>query len=335
MGDWDEDAHPRDEQGRFGASGGSSGRALKDWASGSARGGGGDKSFSGKALQAYAGKTSEAPQAHEPAKGADGIDLGKGERTWTDKPPAGMKPETWQAHFSGHPEKGGQPNAERKVLHDEIVKEALARAEPAKPGEQKVAIMTMGGPASGKTSMLRGIDDSKFVKVDPDDIKGKLPEYQQATHPDATFRGAAAMAHEESSFLAKRVRDEAIDRGNHVIIDGTGANAEKFLATYQMLKDKGYEVQVHMPHLSVEEGVSRALARAEKTGRYVPKEFIQKAYENINANAERIMAKVDNFHLYDASTKGHPKTLTKEGGDSGRTVVHNQAAFKAFQERPK
>lgn len=329
-GEWDEDQHPRDDHGRFGSGGG--GSELKDWASKKAGGGAGAVPHEG------------APRASDPGKGADGLRLTP-ERKWTDERPKGMAPQTWMTHFSGRPavdasaeHPDGKPstlkaNAERKArVHDPIVKAAFKGLSPAKPGEQKIAVMTMGGPASGKSSMMRG-KDTGMVKVDPDHVKGQLPEYRQAIRPEATFKGAAAMVHEESSYVARRVRDEAIKGGYHVLIDGTGGNAKKFLETMRELKNKGYEVHVHMPHLGVDEGLKRAESRANKTGRLVPESFARKTYTAIDRNVEKIMREADNFHLYNAASRDPPTKMWEKIG--GKEKVVDASSYNAFQGRKR
>ena len=279
-------------------------------------------------------------KAHEVHKGRDGHEVAT-PRTWSDKRPAGMAAQTWMQHFKGRPSddpeepmKHMTPTAERKArVHDPIMNAALKNKPLPAADEKKIAIMTMGGPASGKSSMLKNVDKSKFVVVDPDHIKGALPEYVKAIgNKKATYKKAAFMAHEESSYLAKKIRDEAIKRGNHVIIDGTGANADKFLKTMGDLKGKGYEVQVHYPHLGAEEGSKRVAARANGSGRMVPAEFVHRAYKKIDENLERIRAAADNFHAYDASKPGHPKISTKE---NGKETVHDEATHAAFVNRKR
>jgi predicted ABC-type ATPase len=252
-------------------------------------------------------------------------------------------------HFEGPPSKNKdtplehmKPTAERLArVHDPIVKAALNVSLP-KPGEKKIAIMTMGGPASGKGTVLKQVSAAghPMVLVDPDHVKGQLPEYRQTVPPAGsnkpTFKGAAAMVHEESSFLAKRIRSEAVDAGHHIVIDGTGTNAKKFIATMKELKEKGYEVQVHFPHLEHDTGLERAKARASGSGRYVPDSFISHSYSLIDNNVEKIMAAAKehgaSFHMYDASKKGHPLSFSQVGGTE---TVHSPEHHEAFTNRTK
>ena len=222
---------------------------------------------------------------------------------------AGRSKETIQDHFID-----GKPSEARAAFHEkEIIKPAFeGKKTAAELGEKPTAILTMGGPASGKGVVLgklheAGLDKSHFVHVDPDEVKGSLPEYKAQVPKDGgkTFVGAAAQVHEESSFVAKQIRDRAIENGHHVVIDGTGGNAEKFVQMIEHLKEKGYEVQVHHPHLDVEEGVKRALARAERSGRHVPEPFIRQTYEAIEKAQGKIKEAAGSGYVkYDAAN-GH------------------------------
>ena len=253
-------------------------------------------------------------------------------RHWTDKLPKGMKPETWQAHFDKHPDKGGKPDAERAKLHETIIAKALEGVKSPAHDEQKVAIFTMGGPASGKSSMLKGIDSTRFVKVDPDSIKEQLPEYKQATEPGNTYRGAAKMVHEESSYIAKQVLARAIGEGKHVIVDGTGANIDSVGRKMQKLKDAGYHVHVAYSHLGdVKEAIARNKARAEKVGRFVPEEFVRRAYHDIPRNFERIARNADSFAVHDSSRAGSP--VVWERTPDGKELQRDPSFVASFRSR--
>lgn len=349
MAEFDEDSHPRDERGRFsGGGGGGGGASAKQWArSGPARERGGG---SGASAKEWAGGGSRPAPKHE--------SIGKaplqGKREWTGtKDPEGF---TYSGQLVGNGKQtiddhfvGGKPTPERAAFHErEIIGPALAGKKTAKElGEKPVAILTMGGPASGKGVVLgqlekHGLDKSHFVHVDPDEVKGMIPEYQKSVPQPAyvdkdgrhvpgrgglkgdgtgpTFRGAAAQAHEESSYVAKQIRQRAIDGGHHVVIDGTGGDSKKFVGMIEDLKSRGYDVHVHYPRLDVNEGVKRAADRAEKTGRFVPENFIRDTYASIDKAFPEIMRAAPNLTVYDAGTRGHPVAHTKRA-DAGHRMV--------------
>ncbi len=296
--DWSEEMHPRAENGRFGS------------------GGGGAESAPAKP----AAEPKLTPQ-----------------RTWVDKVPEGvLRPgdsETWQAHFDKNPDEGGKPTQERfEQVHKPIMRAALDHVRSVGEGEKKIAIMSMGGPGSGKSSILKaaGIDERAFVVADPDGCKSGLPEYQKALDPAATYKGAAFMAHEESSYLAKQIRDEAIRTNKNLIIDGTGANADKFGRVIDHLKANGYEVRVVMPHIEVDEAAKRVQLRAERSGRLVPSPIVKEAYSKIPHNFERIAAKADTAHLFD-NRGAAPKLVFSSAG--GQTTEHDPEFMTYFRGR--
>jgi predicted ABC-type ATPase len=241
-----------------------------------------------------------------------------------------MKAETWQEHYDKHPDEGGKPSAERdKALHQPLIHAALDGVKPVPENEQKMAIVTMGAPASGKSSMLRGIDPTKFVKVDPDAIKEKIPEYKDATKPESTYRGAAAMVHEESSDIAKKILAGAIAQNKHVIVDGTGANAESMKKKIGKLKEAGYHVHLMYAHLDdADEGVKRINQRAESSGRYVPEKFARAAYKTIPHNFQTIAQSADSFVVHDSSRQGSPVVWEKS---DGKETHHDPAFVAAFK----
>lgn len=294
-----------------------------------APGGGGEKP---------AGKPAKDPSSGQPALTP--------QCNWVQEiPPGILQPghdQTWQDHFTGNPdpevarqtgEPVGKPTPERQALHDSIKRDALDHVKPVAEGEKKIAIMSMGGPGSGKSTVLKaaGIDETRFVKVDPDGVKGSLPEYQKATAPDATYRGAALMAHEESSYVAKEIRDEAIATGKNVIIDGTCANAAKSEALIDHLKAQGYEVRLVMPHIEVEDAMQRVSDRAERSGRLVPEKIVRDNYAKIPQNFERLAAKADAAALFDNSSKPPPQLVMSR--QNGQTVDHNGDFMAGFRAR--
>lgn len=287
-----------------------------------------------------------ATRQAEQVEHAGGKDRLEGKREWVGKQVhpdkmefegqfAGNGKQTIDDHFHKGKDGSIRPTAARAEFHErEIIGPAFEGKKTAKElGQEKpVAILTMGGPASGKGVVLKklekhGLDTKTFVHVDPDEVKGQLPEYKAqvpkgtfSKTPDGkekfegagkTFVGAAAQVHEESSFVAKQIRDKAIANGHNVVIDGTGGNPKKFIAMMEDLKKKGYDVQVHHPHLDADEGVRRALDRATKSGRHVPEPFIRHTYAEIAKAEKEIIAAAPNYTRYDANN-GHVPIHSKK-----------------------
>lgn len=255
-------------------------------------------------------------------EGTPGIDTGGELRAYDfgttryKKPPPPTKDKPW-------------PPA-RKAMHNRIVAKFTESVAPAGPDETPVAYVMMGGPGSGKSSITKGIDRSEFVNMDSDEVKGHIPEYHLARA--AQDKQAAAVVHAESSEIAKRIRDHAIERRKPLIMDGTGKDAKKYAEQIDRLKSKGYHVIVLMPHISKTEGLARVKERAEKTGRYVPDKVVKAAYDTIPGNFERLARLADEAKLYDNSG---PKGSTPDpivSYDNGEPIVHNEAKLAHFRE---
>jgi predicted ABC-type ATPase len=196
---------------------------------------------------------------------------------------------------------GGDYPVDRKLLHEKIMSEYLDHVEDPAEGEQPVAILMAGGTAAGKSTILKhlmgdGDMGSRFVMVDPDGIKEKLPEYQEATK--ASARNAAVMVHEESSGIAKSLRARAIEQGKHVVIDGTMKDPIKYSKLIQDLKKKGYKVNLFMVDIDIDQAIHFAGKRAEKTGRWVPPELMREIYPACRKSFLNLKDHADDFKVF-------------------------------------
>lgn len=218
---------------------------------------------------------------------------------------------------------------QRKALHDNIVKSFMSNKKPAVG--KKIAVVMMGGAASGKTSIVKEVMGDKFdtfVNVNPDDVKEKMPEYNAALA--ASAKDAAWMAHVESSDVAQEVYNQALNGGMNLIVDGTGKNGEKHRRRIQTLKDEGYEIQMLMPHITLEVAIPRIKKRANRTGRFVPDNVAIEQYTKIPGNFEASARMADSFKLFDTSM-GPPPIVKWEGGKSQKDVIHDQAFVDRFK----
>jgi len=236
---------------------------------------------------------------------------------------------------SGEPIKVGEWSADRKSLHEAIIAHAMSGARTVGMDKRPVAILTMGGPASGKSSVLKAakIDKGAFVHVDADGIKEMLPEYQEMTDMTGargtSIKSAARAAHEESSHLAKEIRNAAISGRKNLIVDGTGKNDKAYIKLINDLKAKGYAVKVIMCDLDVETGLKRAALRAERTGRWVPEDFTRDAYNTIPKNFEKIAKQADTFMLYNNHGKEAIPVWTNL---NGMEMVHDPVYKEKFDK---
>jgi predicted ABC-type ATPase len=242
-------------------------------------------------------------------------------RKWTNK--LAHLPEDTSEHWKK--EGGGDYPIARKLLHEKIISEYLDHVEQPADGEQPVAILMAGGTAAGKSTVLRHMMSEdvgkRFVMVDPDGIKEKLPEYQEGTK--ASARNSAVMVHNESSDLAKDLRKRAIDQGKHVVIDGTMKDPMKYGKLIQQLKDKGYKVNVFFVDIDIDQAIHFAGKRAEKTGRWVPPELMREIYPAARKSFLQLKDHADDFKVFDRR-KGTPDLVwDKEKGILDHGSVNN------------
>lgn len=247
-------------------------------------------------------------------------------------PPAQIK--SWDVGKRGGTEqkhwnlKTGDFKEKRKQLHQNIKEMMVGKIESVPEGQQPEAIVTMGGPASGKSTLVRKINESSNfsgVVVDPDFIKEQLPEYKAGIA--GGWKNAAKMVHAESSTIAEEVRKEALAKRANIVLDTTGANEKKFLKRIQELKAAGYKIRLVMSFLDKDTALMRARKRAEETGRYVPDEIVLGVAEEAPKNFAKAAALADEAHLFDNSSR-EPVLLYQKDGDSHK--VHEQSIFGTF-----
>src|SRR6185503_4740575 len=88
--------------------------------------------------------------------------------------------------------------------------------------------------------------------IAPDRIKEMLPEYKQLRSAGDPY--AASGVHEESSEIAKRIQQEAYDRGLSVLIDTTGSSST-FVGKLEAAQAAGYDVKVSMFSIPTNEAI--------------------------------------------------------------------------------
>ena len=294
---------------------------MQSWAKSKGKTADVDDKTKGKDLKGWAGAKDKAGSVKDAAGG---------HRLWMTQTPKNMLQETWMSSYNKHPWEGGQANEERRrTVQDPIIRKALDGVSQPAPGEQKMAVFTMGGPGSGKSSMTKSLDPKKFVHVDPDDVREQLPEYQKLTKGDVVYKYASSMSHPEASDIAARITDEAVKQGKHVIIDGTGSNAASMMAKMDELKKAGYHIHLAYAHLGVEEGLKRIDSRAEETGRWVPTDWARDAYNKIPRNFQEVAKHADTYAVHDTTTRASPVVWKK--GEDGKEQELDEDFVRGFK----
>lgn len=233
--------------------------------------------------------------------------------------------------LSGYVNEDGSLKPSRQKVHDEIVQRVF---EKLKSYDGK-ATMTMsgGGPASGKSfvsSDAKGkFGEDTVLVVDPDEIKQMLPGYT-----DMAVAGdkAAGFYHEESSALAKRIYQYALDNNINVVYDGTGdGSLSSVQKKITAARNAGYTVNGEYVTVDTEEAVKRNRQRYEKAKEKYEKglsdipprlpneQLVRDTHAKVADIQFRVAPLFDNFVLYDnngSKEDGHPIIATcKLGGE--------------------
>lgn len=207
----------------------------------------------------------------------------------------------------------GELRPARRQLHTEI----LARFTESHPEVRKdrKAIVLAGPPGAGKSTAQNALIKEKrtqpehWLAINADDFKDELLEqartdgaYDNYLLPDEVReleavgekfypRELAALVHNESSILSKKATNEAVKRGDNVIIDGTLGNEKQARMLMDKLAAAGYDVMVadvettqdvseartmgrwERGYLEAENGTAQDPRDAELGGRWVPQSF--------------------------------------------------------------
>lgn len=228
---------------------------------------------------------------------------------------------------------------EREANHDAVADAAIKGKTPP-VGREPEAIITMGGTASGKTTLTRQIlgADNNRVNVDSDLNKLTIPEYEGLKESDPD--NAAARVHEESKAISWRTMKKAINKGLDFVYDSStgGGGSEGGPKLVKKLKDLGYNVKLVYADVPVKEAIKRAKERAESSedptnrGRIIPEDVIRdKHVEAAKAfNTLRNSPHVDEVRAFDTTTRTPEEFYNRKGE---KETVHNPKTLDRIKEK--
>jgi predicted ABC-type ATPase len=219
-------------------------------------------------------------------------------------------------------------NAERNRLQGSLITDLYERAQEVPCDRQAIIAGGLGG--AGKTTVLReqaDIDLSKYLTINPDDIKeemarrGMIPEIDNLSPMEASD-----LAHEESSYIAKRLALRAMADGKNIIWDITMSSRESTEERVSNLREAAYSQIDGMfvdipPALSITRTEIRHRKGHEQWrsdqglgGRFVPPEVIEHQADpewgsRNRRTYEAMKDKLDNWSIYDNSVHESPATL--------------------------
>lgn len=239
-----------------------------------------------------------------------------------------------------------------------LVASIASQGSMAERGSAPVAIVLAGPPGAGKSTSFNdvfarrdnavtaGMDRSDFVVIDADEIKARLLDAARADGSleaeikppvvrDLESRGEvfssldlSSLVHEESSMIAKMVRDDAISQRKHLVLDQVCSSMAKTAELVNRLDAAGCSVRVVEIHatreFSLESTFGRyvdAAARGQ-VARRVPTEVVKSVFNADGTSKPRravealltaVPSKVSEYRRYDARELAKPPVLVEVG----------------------
>ena len=212
---------------------------------------------------------------------------------------------------------------DRAAMHKQIIDDML-KANAHVPNEGK-GVMAGGLGGAGKTTVLTkhaDIDTSKFMTLNPDDVKEEMAKRGMVPHVEGlTPMEASPLVHEEASHITNMAAKQAYAQKKNVIWDITMSSPKSAAKRVDDMHNAGYgHVRGVFVDIPAETSVSRALARHRRGledyrvgkgngGRYVPPELIRESAgagpKSVNRQAfETVRHKFNQWDVYDNSVHG-------------------------------
>lgn len=216
-------------------------------------------------------------------------------------------------------------------VHRPVIDRIIASADTPPKGKKPVCFLYGGGSASGKSTVVSNVVDPvinssglKFARLDCDELKNDIPEYEFFKSQDAAT--AAGRVHRESSDLCNECIDALMRRKKCFTFDGVMGNYKRYKEIIGDLKHHGYEVHIVAADIPTDLAVERANLRERK----IDEKIIRGAHKDFAGAFPQIMKlPVDSFSLYDNSQPpGEPiKCIVNSDG------VQDPELYKRFLQK--
>ena len=242
-------------------------------------------------------------------------------KEWADSNPE-LPTDTLKAHTTPD----GVLSAERQRLHKTIL-DGVFRGK--KRVRRPTAIITMGLPASGKSTLARYLAENpdELAVLDADAHRTKLPEYQAAVATKA--RNGAIITHSEVSNLNDTAIDLAMSEdpdhpGEYYpfLLDGVGTSTEYYRGIMREAKSKGYNVKLVMAHVRDTDQMSaldlvriRAEDRGVRFGRFVKAAIFPMARPKLAPSFAELAPEGSSAVVIDVTDPSAPRQMMAQVGD--------------------
>lgn len=233
------------------------------------------------------------------------------------------RPSTKELNVDSH----GNYTPERKNLHEKIIAETIGNAVCIRH-ERPIAILTGGPSGAGKSTFLKKyapyLLSGNIFHIDADEIRAKIPEYEGWN---------ATNTHLETKDIVNELLDHIGGKCKYdLVYDGTMNTSKNYFTLLNRIKSLGYETFIVYIRVPKEVSIERALARYQKTGRYVPLGVIDEIYENGEKALNELKPHVSGYIVVDGMTH----EVVEQGGIQ---IPDNRdysilTGTKKFEEQP-
>lgn len=235
----------------------------------------------------------------------------------------------------------GQYTEQRQAQHDTTVSKIIGDRQPP-TGRPPTATVAMGGTASGKSTATKEImgESPNVVRLDPDEVKTHIPEYEALKIGDP--QNAAARVHAESSDVTRQALRETVAGRYDMVYDST-TSGDKGLKTIDNLAAQGYKVNAIAIDIPLKMAMDRADLRARTSedpiskGRFVPKDIIVDTHVGAARNFVNSIKDSPNVGLKqmwdNSQPKGQPPTLVYERQGMGEEKIYDAAKWSAYVDK--
>jgi predicted ABC-type ATPase len=204
-------------------------------------------------------------------------------------------------------------------------KEIFLRERFRNKKKDNIAIVTVGGPGSGKTTvkndtLLRlGLNINDFVNIDRDEITTSL------------FQNKRECAEQVKRINHQSFKNAYLEKYN-LIFDGTGKNFNKnYKDVIQLLKEHGYTIYLCIVHNDIDIALERIRLRTLETGRWIPIKTIKSFYEMIDPYIIDYLNipcdHVDGIFLYDNTDILRLELITQCTPSGEKNIHHIDSIF--------
>jgi len=138
------------------------------------------------------------------------------------------------------------------------------------------AILLIGGPGSGKTTLSHAFLEKCIIRVDPDAVRERLPEYDQLVRQGEV--DIVARTRDRVNQIADALLDHTIREHNSFVFDASGRDAKWYQGFMRRIKRKGYEITITMIYTEPDVARKRADERTEINKRQVDEEFFTETH---------------------------------------------------------